>query len=1360
MSKGTQATTSTSQPPAEVLQAYQQLISAGQAQAQQPLQQYGGSQVAGFTPQQQQAFSTIQGAQGLAQPYINAGASMIGQSAAPISPNGLISGDQLSGLAQQGLGYTGAAANTGIAAAGQPGISSAMSAAGTQLPQFNQDTLQQYLNPYLGGQVAATQAEFNNQNAQTAQGLNSQAIKAGAFGGDRAGVAQGIAAGQEQLAQAPVIAGLESNAYQQATGLFTQQQQEQLAQQQLQSQTGLGAAGLAQGAAGQQGQLGLSAAQQLYGLFGGQQQTGLSADQASAWLGENAGAQLAGLGSTAQNTALTGANANLTAGTLQQQLAQEQLNIPYEQFLAQQAYPYQNLQFLAGLTTGAGSNAGGTSTTTQPAPSLVSQIGGLGLAAASLFKSGGRVHRAEGGGLPSVPDVSVAFIPDINTTKGGGPPKPPNVTQEDNPIADSVASMNQADAIKKLFNKGNGTDPAMAGKLSGIQSTWDAINASPETAGNFLAAKFGGRIHRADGGGLQSPNYIGASPNTQNMFGRFTSMPEEQLRELAVRMPPGSSQGQMIQQALRQKQMMPANDNNQGLAATGTTGMPTGLAMGGIAHMASGGSGGAVQGGLAGLGDDATSDLVRAELSGGHGPFGSLTSTGMDNDLGKINYLAGKAALPPTTSFTPGARGTQIPQVSQSLFAAPTGLASGEGLPGWFNPLPQYHPDQTPIVTQLPDAVKKAVAPPPAPVADPSMSGLGSLTPDQVTALSGLADQKIKQQNQSDKSGGRVHRAGGGDTPIYGGMGLSMPSGLDDMPSGRGLDQVVPDAIDMPAGGLAETQPTVPDAHDAVEVKGGPSMDDLRTAFAGHRSAPKQTMVQASNDAGPSMDDLRGAGIGADQGLAGAGSASQDGLAAAGPPAPPDIAKQAPAPTAKAPSGADFVPGKTDPRMALLTAGLAIAAGRSPYALSNIGAGGLAGVKEYMHESELDSKPEVDHSGETVRIYYPSEKKWIDTGLPTNESQKTKATAADSAARLAQTGQLQGRSLDIQQQRADQAGRDAAATEAYRRSELGLRQSQLDQGKFTAQPVKDAMGNPIGTNLIDNKSGKVTFQPMTADATGKPQNADLTKTGDEFLNTLPADTQRTVKAIVEGRQAPPTSFAMSKPYWQQMMSYANQYDPTLDQTTWAARNKTRSAFATGQEAKNVTALNTTLQHADVLSDTFDKLDNTSVPWANVAKNWLATQAGSAAPTNAKEAVSAVASEARKVFAGSGGGGLAELDQWEKNFPVNGSPDQQKGAIKQLVGLMDSRLNALGDQYNRGMSKADDPVALLAPEAQKAYTKLTGRPANGTAIGGDGKAAEAQGIPSFTNPGEASKLPSGSAFYAVMPDGTKKLKYVP
>ena len=299
MSSGGGGTNTVTQanPPPQFMQAYQTAVNTAQNVASQPYNPYPGgasSMVAGFSPDQQAGMAAVENAQGIANPYINAGAQYMANATTPLWQ-------------------------------------------GTQ--QFSPSAVSQYESPYTQQVVNATQNQFANLDAQQQNQLQGNAASQGALGGDRLGVEQGVMAGQQQATQAPVIAGLENQGYTQGLGEFNTQQQAQL-----------------------------------------------GANEANAWLNSQAGFGMAGLGTQAQNAALGGANALLGTGSMQQGLAQEQLNIPYQQYVAQQAYPFQTAGWLANISEGLGSQAGGssTSTTTAPAPNVASGVGGLGLAAGGL----------------------------------------------------------------------------------------------------------------------------------------------------------------------------------------------------------------------------------------------------------------------------------------------------------------------------------------------------------------------------------------------------------------------------------------------------------------------------------------------------------------------------------------------------------------------------------------------------------------------------------------------------------------------------------------------------------------------------------------------------------------------------------------------------------------------------------------------------------------------------------------------------------------------------------------------------------------------------------------------------------------
>lgn len=210
----------------------------------------------------------------------------------------------------------------------------------SQIPQYSASAISNFQNPYTQQVVNATTAQLQNMDAQQQQQLTGNAISQGAWGGDRAGVAKAALAGQQDIANNQTIAGLYSQGFSQAQQEFNQQQQAKI-----------------------------------------------GTTEANDWLNSQAGFAYGNLGNEALNTQLSGASAQLQSGALQQQLGQELLNVPYQNFLQQQAYPFQTTGYLQGITEGI--NAGGTSSTTSPGPSTLSQVGGLGLAGLGALGSSG-----------------------------------------------------------------------------------------------------------------------------------------------------------------------------------------------------------------------------------------------------------------------------------------------------------------------------------------------------------------------------------------------------------------------------------------------------------------------------------------------------------------------------------------------------------------------------------------------------------------------------------------------------------------------------------------------------------------------------------------------------------------------------------------------------------------------------------------------------------------------------------------------------------------------------------------------------------------------------------------------------------
>ena len=199
-----------------------------------------------------------------------------------------------------------------------------------------------------------------------------------------------------------------------------------------------------------------------------------------------------------------------------------------------------------------------------------------------------------------------------------------------------------------------------------------------------------------------------------------------------------------------------------------------------------------------------------------------------------------------------------------------------------------------------------------------------------------------------------------------------------------------------------------------------------------------------------------------------------------------------------------------------------------------------------------------------------------------------------------------------------------------------------------------------------------------------------------------AGREATVDAILQGRMAPPTSFAASKPYWQGILSQAATKEPGFDLTQWGARYGTAKDFASGQARKNITSLDTVTGHLETLMDKANALDNYRFPSVNEAKNYIGVQAGKPQVTEFNLARNAVADELAKVFRSSGMS-ESEIRRWQVELSAAGSPDQLRGGIRTAIDLLDSRRDALKQQYRSTMGR--DPPDFLSEKGQKALDRV-------------------------------------------------------
>lgn len=335
---------------------------------------------------------------------------------------------------------------------------------------------------------------------------------------------------------------------------------------------------------------------------------------------------------------------------------------------------------------------------------------------------------------------------------------------------------------------------------------------------------------------------------------------------------------------------------------------------------------------------------------------------------------------------------------------------------------------------------------------------------------------------------------------------------------------------------------------------------------------------------------------------------------------------------------------------------------------------------------------------------------------------------------------------------------------AVRQPELlkALVGEHFGKSKYKVQQTReDALGGKTFEAINENDpTDRIKLGPSDSAASGI---GDMSKTGAEYLATVPPKQAGVLQGMIDGTIQPPSSFAMAKPYWRTMVAAAKNLDPAFDENTWAGRHKmTVDMAASGNSSMGGILSNgkSAFKHLAEYTDSAADLGNASHDFPLGGKlantqNYLGNTLGG---SNTKAKIKAIndnlghyGQESTKFYAGTGGGVEERMNALKEMNPISTSSEEMASYAEKEKHLMLDRLGEKEAQIRQTMGDAylkKNPV--FTPDLQRNIDRIDANIAK--LRGGSPPAAAPAQIASKA---QYDALSAGSAYIA--PDGSHRIK---
>lgn len=250
--------------------------------------------------------------------------------------------------------------------------------------------------------------------------------------------------------------------------------------------------------------------------------------------------------------------------------------------------------------------------------------------------------------------------------------------------------------------------------------------------------------------------------------------------------------------------------------------------------------------------------------------------------------------------------------------------------------------------------------------------------------------------------------------------------------------------------------------------------------------------------------------------------------------------------------------------------------------------------------------------------------------------------------------------------------------------------------------------NPVNNNGVDGLPG------------------DPTKSGDAYLQTIPQGIRSTVKAVASGQMAPPTSFAMTKPYWQQVMAAVTQFDPSYDSSTQPLRVAAAKQFTgNGKAAQVVSSVNRLAYHInDLYRDSRDLSGWNLGPASGLVNSGLQSfEKAALARYNAT--LPFIAGELQKLSK-NGSAAEGETRQIMANLAPTQPASARLAAVQQLVELAQGQFKPIRDQWQAAFPDGRNMPVDISPETNAIFDAVENDHGPVAINGKSGRIVDSQG----------------------------------